>query len=99
MTSGLIKCNCRSHCKVLKYIYGFFFNIAGSKPKKTKQVVGRHTWTKAEIQETKELFKKFFQNDRTPGLKALTKLLQQNKKEGGSIWKLGSDKVKKKYPG
>jgi hypothetical protein len=64
--------------------------------KKKKEIRQRHKWTEEEILELKEVFRKFFLENKIPGMKDIEKLKIKSKNKGGKIWLLSTDKIKKK---
>lgn len=71
-------------------------NAGQKKKKKTKRIGVRHTWTKSEIEEVKELFSVYFRKDKTPGEQAIKEAMRISKEKGGSVWKLPLKSVKSK---
>ena len=63
---------------------------------KRKVITNRHRWTPEEIAELKTIFEQWFKEDSTPGNKVIAKAKQHSKEKNGLIWKLESDKIKKK---
>lgn len=66
------------------------------KKQKRKAACVRHTWTEEELDEIEKLFKKYLQTGTCPRQTAIESKMAKSKKNGGYIWKLKRDNIKKK---
>ena len=72
--------------------------IHPAKPRAARKPTGgnRHSWTPDEIREVFQLFKKWFQAERTPGQTAIKSGIKKSKALNGNIGKIPQDIIKKK---